>query len=141
MIRSFHLKNANLLAKEAVDFEAQQDLRKQVHNEQEALAALVLERKKIAAALEVKKAKKSQKLVNTSREQAGEAFLNDLKENDDSDNEVEYNDAIEASSVADRFEELEPFNIVDEEEGDDDVEMDAMIVDAIGHVAPEAVNN
>ena len=96
-MRAFYLKNAHAKAKEAVDFEAQRAMYKDVQAEKDALADLVAERKKLAAAIEVKKAWLSNKLVAASRTEAGDSFLQDLAENEDSDNEVTNTELVEVS--------------------------------------------
>ncbi|KLO03974.1 hypothetical protein SCHPADRAFT_897404 [Schizopora paradoxa] len=140
-MRGYHLKTASLLAREALFFGGQKEDRKQIRNEQDELEDLVFEQKQLAVLAEVKLAKRSQKLVNMTRTKAGDAFLQDLEENDNSDNELDYNDIVETSSVAERFEELEPFHSL-EDDDNDLVGMDAMVVDVIGQPSHSgAVNN
>lgn len=98
-----------------------------------------IERRMIDSLKEVKLAKKAQTFVNKSRNDAGQAFIMDHDAHDNSDEEVDYNDAIETSSVADQLEELGVTDEMDEDE-EGPIDVDSMIIDAVGNVVlPTAV--
>ncbi len=130
-MREVHILKASILAKEAKALEEKHKMLRKLQDEQGVVWEHTIEKKKIESLKEVKLAKQLQTFVNKSRNDAGQAFVNDHDENDRSDEEVDFNDAIETSSVAEQLEEL---GDVDEEDLEEPIDVDAMIVDAMGSV-------
>ena len=96
----------------------------QLHDEQHIIMNCAVERKKIDSLKEVELAGKAQRLVNQSRHDAGTAFVEteDQATQSDGETDIEYDDAIETSSIAEMLE--EEFGITSI---DGPIDVDAMI--------------
>ncbi len=130
---------ASIFAKEAKAIEERQKMVQELNDRMNVIVERTIERKMIDSLKEVKLAKKAQSFINKSRNDAGRAFIMNHNENNNSDEEVDYNDAIEMLSVADQLEEL---GVTDDMEEDEEgpIDVDAMIIDAVGNIVlPTAV--
>ena len=138
-MRTFYILEASLKAKQALDFQEQESIRLRMSDEQRILGSCVLEKKNLATIKAVSRVRKAQRYVNKARKAAGEAFVKDHDDTHDSDeDEGDYNDAVETSSVADRFE--REFGHISDEDVNEPEDVDSMVHDALGNVAMDVEN-
>lgn len=127
-LRDYALTRMGFFEQQAADIRSQTEVMDRLRVMQRKLSYTAMEGKTIQAQKELQLARRFQKKVNLSREEAGRANMEV-----DSDSDVEnYDDSFEASSVADRLEDVYPDEddeeAVDEEE---DIDVDAELVGAM----------